>query len=341
MSEQYISSDFLEGLVVWQKSPDDEPIIVDGEEGIPYFSPNGRPRLAITKDGQLIDSVSIDITAKKVTSDDEVERQNGQFHVGSWGNNTPRLMIEREVLKEAISYSAKLRKIGWTDERMDFELNSHALCWADSHITVPSVATIRARNRLSPHRYKIPRLALAAYVEYHKIGFQKGFMAHLKGKSEEEISCALMRIALDIALLNPCLGEVWGRVYTRQGMRKKAPPPSTLEITLESLLDRLVYLEAQAVNHDNSEEWFGDEIASLERSINLIQQDIEFEKQMKLRQVDAVQAAKALLTAAGIPCKTNIEDEPWALFVAKAWSVIPSYIVSAAKILKKSRTEVR
>jgi hypothetical protein len=50
MSDQYISSDFLEGLVVWQQSPDDEPIIVNEEEGIPYFSPNGRPRLAITKD---------------------------------------------------------------------------------------------------------------------------------------------------------------------------------------------------------------------------------------------------------------------------------------------------
>ncbi|WP_182935745.1 hypothetical protein [Aeromonas caviae] len=46
MNDQYINSDFLEGLVVWQKSPDDNPIIFDGEEGIPYFSPNGRPRLA-------------------------------------------------------------------------------------------------------------------------------------------------------------------------------------------------------------------------------------------------------------------------------------------------------
>lgn len=330
MSEQYISSDFLEGLVVWQKSPDDEPIIVNGEEGIPYFSPNGCPRLAITIDGQLIDSVSIDLAAKKARPDDEAESQNDPYHIGSWENKAPRLTIKREVAKEAISYSAKLRKIGWTDEWMDLELNSHALRWADSHITAPSVATIRARNRLSPHRYKIPRLALAAYIEYHKIGFQKGFMAHMKGKSEEEISCALVRIALDIALLNPCLGEVWGRVYTRQGMRKKAPPPSTLEITLESLLDRLVYLEAQAVNHDNSEEWFGDEIASLERSINLIQQDIEFEKQMKLRQVDAVQAAKALLIEIGIPCKANKAEEAWALFVAKAWGVISSHVISAA-----------
>ncbi|WP_447740622.1 hypothetical protein, partial [Aeromonas veronii] len=104
MSDQYINSDFLEGLVVWQKSPDDEPIIVDGEEGIPYFSPNGRPRLAITKDGQLIDSVSIDITAKKVTSDDEVGRQNDQCHIGCWENKTPRLMVTRKAIKRAMGY---------------------------------------------------------------------------------------------------------------------------------------------------------------------------------------------------------------------------------------------
>ncbi|WP_270793545.1 MULTISPECIES: hypothetical protein [unclassified Aeromonas] len=55
MSGQYISSDFLEGLVVWQKSPDDEPIIVDGEEGIPYFSPNGRPRLQCCSDKHFFD----------------------------------------------------------------------------------------------------------------------------------------------------------------------------------------------------------------------------------------------------------------------------------------------
>ena len=219
MSERYISSDFLEGLVVWQKSPDDEPIIVDGEEGIPYFSPNGHPRLAIVKNGQILDSVSIDITIKKVTAEDEVSSQNNQCHIGSWENNTPRLMIKREVVREAISYSASLRKIGWTDERMNFELNSLALSFADSYPTAPSVVSIiRDRNWLSPHRYQIPRLALAAYMEYlERIGFQKGFMAQVKGKNEEEISYAFMRIALDIALLNPCLGEAWARgigIYT-------------------------------------------------------------------------------------------------------------------------------
>lgn len=340
MSDQYINSDFLEGLVVWQQSPDDEPIIVDGEEGIPYFSPNGRPRLAITKDGQLIDSVSIDITAKKVTSDDEVERQNDQCHIGSWENKTPRLTIKREVAKEAISYSAKLRKIGWTDELLNFELNALELRWADSDITAPSVATIRARNRLSPHRYKIPRLAVAAYIEYHKIGFQKGFMAQVTGKSEEEISYALVRLALDIALLNPCLGKVWGRGYTRQGMRNKDLPLSDSEITLEYLEDLIQHLHAQTASEGGFESLYIDDIASLERSIKLIKEDTELQNQMKESQLDAVQAAKVLLTASGIPCRTNKEDEPWARFVAEAWGVIPSYIVSAAKILKKSRTEV-
>ncbi|WP_139127903.1 hypothetical protein [Aeromonas caviae] len=68
--------------------------------------------MAITKDGQLIDSVSIDITAKKVTSDDEVERQNDQYHIGSWENKTPRLTIKREVAKEAISYREGANKRG-------------------------------------------------------------------------------------------------------------------------------------------------------------------------------------------------------------------------------------
>lgn len=103
MSERYINSDFLDGLVVWQKSPEDEPITVNGEEGIPYFSPNGRPRLAIIKNGQILDAVSIDITIKKVTSDDEVGSQNNQVHIDRWDNYTPRLMVKPGAVKRLLS----------------------------------------------------------------------------------------------------------------------------------------------------------------------------------------------------------------------------------------------
>lgn len=327
MSDQYISSDFLEGLVVWQKSPDDEPIIVNEEEGIPYFSPNGRPKLAITKDGQLLDSVSIDITAKKVTSDDEVESQNDQCHIGSWENKTPRLMVTRKAIKRAMGYSAKLRKIGWTDERLKLELSCLASA-ADQ-----PVAAICTRNRISPQRDDIPLLAVEAYEHYQGFGPRKGFKVPLKKINEGKLADTVMRLALYIALINPCLGRPWGKQYTRQGQRSSERPKTALEMTLESLEDRLTDLFCQKECNDFHDEWYGDEISSLEVSIESIRRDIQIEATNRMAQPDAVKAAKIKLMALGIECETKTIAQEWTQFIAKAWGVIPSNVVSAAKLI--------
>ncbi|WP_323935732.1 hypothetical protein [Aeromonas caviae] len=325
MSGQYISSDFLEGLVVWQKSPDDEPIIVDGEEGIPYFSPNGRPRLAIIKDGQLIDSVSIDITVKKVTSDDEVVRQNDQCHVGSWENKTPRLMVTRKVVKRAIRYNTTLRQLGWTDERLKLELSCLAQSLTGDSATNQPVAAICTRNSISPQQDDIPFLAVEAYEHYQGFGSRKGFKAPLKQINERELADTVMRLALYIALLNPCLGRPWGKQYTRQGQRPNERPKTPLEMTLESLEDRLTDLFCQ------NDEWYRDEILSLEISIASIRRDIQIEEIHRMAQPDAVKAAKIKLMALGIECETKTIAQEWTQFIAKAWGVIPSNVVSAAK----------
>ncbi|ATL94025.1 hypothetical protein CK911_15290 [Aeromonas sp. CU5] len=331
MSDQYINSDFLEGLVVWQKSPDDEPIIVNEEEGIPYFSPNGRPRLAITKDGQLIDSVSIDITAKKVTSDDEVERQNDQCHIGSWENKTPRLMVTRKAIKRAMGYSAKLRKIGWTDERLKLELSCLAQRVTDPSAADQLVAAICTRNRISPQQDDIPLLAVEAYEHYQGFGPRKGFKVPLKKINEGELADTVMRLALYIALINPCLGRPWGKQYTRQGHRSSERPKTALEMTLESLEDRLTDLFCQQECNDLHDEWYRDEISSLEISIASIRRDIQIEAINRMAQPDAVKAAKIKLMALGIECETKTMAQEWTQFIAKAWGVTPSNVVSAAK----------
>lgn len=331
MSDQYINSDFLEGLVVWQQSPDDEPIIVDGEEGIPYFSPNGRPRLAITKDGQLIDCVSIDITAKKVTSDDEVDRQNDQCHIGWWENKTPRLVVTRKAVKKAIWYSAKLRQIGWTDERLKLELSCLAQSVIDDCSAGQPVAAICTRNRISPQQDDIPLLAMEAYEHYQGFGPRKGFKVSLKKINAGELADTVMRLAIYIALINPCLGRPWGRQYTRQGQRSSERPKTALEMTLESLEDRLTDLFCQKECNDFNDEWYGDEISSLEVSIASIRRDIQIEAINRMSQPDAVKAAKTKLIALGIECETKTIEQEWTQFIAKAWGVTPSNVVSAAK----------
>ncbi len=335
MSNQYISSDFLEGLVVWQKSPEDEPIIVDGEEGIPYFSPNGRPRLAITKDGQLIDVVSIDITTKKVTSDDEVGDQNDQCHIESWENNTPRLMVKRKTIKRAIGYSAKLRKIGWTDERLKLELRCLAQGITDLRDSDPLVAAICTQNMISPQQDDIPMLAVEAYGHYLVFGPRKGFKVPLKKINESERADTVMRLALYIALINPCLGRPWGKHYTRQGHRCTARPKSALEVMLEFLEDRLTRLFSEKECNEFYEEWHRDEVSGLEHSIESIRRDITLEEINRRVQPDAVNAAKAKLTKIGIKCESNNRDSEWAQFVAEAWGVTSSQVISAADKLKK------
>ncbi|MCJ2367331.1 hypothetical protein [Aeromonas dhakensis] len=333
MSDQYVSSDFLDGIVVWQKAPHDEPIIVDGEEGMPYFSPDGHCMLAILKEGQFIDSISIDITTQKVTSNDDTS-QKDMHSLGEWGNHTPRLVVNKSVVMRAMRYRAKLRQIGWTDNRLHFEFSQVANTIGSSKETAPIAAMISARNFLSKFKNDIPMLAISAYECFKTFGprkwFRKRIMDRMKDNGEEDVAASVMKLALHIGLLNPCLGEHWEKGYTRQGMRNHKQPPSALEITLESLLERLAHIEAQEDYHDDYDEWFGDDIAALEKAIALVQQDIEFDKLMKRRQVDAVQAVKAHLTEMGLPCNKNNMEEEWAQFVAAAWGVIPSQVISAA-----------
>ncbi len=159
MSEQYLGRDFLAGLVVWQKSPKDDPIIVDGEEGIPYFSPNGRPKLAILKNGQLIDAISIDIITKKVTSYDDIRHQNNQHGFRYWGNKTLGLWVNETVVIRAMRNRAKLRQIGWNDERLQVELSVLLISMTYSKTSDQFLATVSRRNWMSNQRDDISILA--------------------------------------------------------------------------------------------------------------------------------------------------------------------------------------
>lgn len=155
--------------------------------------------------------------SQKVTSDDEVERQNDQCHIGWWENKTPRLVVTRKAVKKAIWYSAKLRKIGWTDERLKLELSCLAQSVIDDSSAGQPVAAICTRNRISPQQDDIPLLAMEAYEHYQGFGPRKGFKVQLKKINAGALADTVMRLALYIALINPCLGRPWGKQYTRQG----------------------------------------------------------------------------------------------------------------------------
>lgn len=194
MSEQYLGRDFLAGLVVWQKSPKDDPIIVDGEEGIPYFSPNGRPKLAILKNGQLIDAISIDIITKKVTSYDDIRHQNNQHGFRYWGNKTLGLWVNETVVIRAMRNRAKLRQIGWNDERLQVELSVLLISMTYSKTSDQFLATVSRRNWMSNQRDDISILAIGAYGLYQGFSPRKGFKAPMKGKNEGEIADTVMRL---------------------------------------------------------------------------------------------------------------------------------------------------
>jgi hypothetical protein len=56
-------------------------------------------------------------------------------------------------------------------------------------------------------------------------------------------------------------------------------------------------------------------------------------------QINAIHAAKVKLTAMGISCGTNTIEKEWTHFVATAWGVTPSQVVSAAKALKRRESQ--
>ncbi|MGC5428825.1 hypothetical protein, partial [Aeromonas veronii] len=115
--------------------------------------------------------------------------------------------------------------------------------------------------------------------------------------------------------------------------RSSERPKTALEMTLESLEERLTDLFCQKECNDFNDEWYGDEISSLEVSIASIRRDIQIEAINRMSQPDAVKAAKTKLMALGIECETKTTAQEWTQFIAKAWGVIPSNVVSAAKLI--------
>ena len=318
-------SDFFDGLVVWQKLPNDEPIIVNGEEGIPYYAPNGLSKLAIFSNERLIDSIPIENWKVNLSG-----RKQNYYSYGDETTGAAVRPIDRRFCRKAMTVRHRMRSLGWDDESVQYEMAASTNEILSSKISSDELKEMVSQRVLFKYQYDIETYSLAAYEYYSNLKERVRLKADLKNGGDSGV----IKLALFIALINPCLGERWRGDYKQQGVRPSFAKKSEAQKVLVWLRNRLDELNFYASDSNVFKELYEDETYSLKKTISLIEKEIKTEEAVKYLQVHAVQAVKAKLLSMGIACRKNENDQPWCNFVARAWGVESAQIVSVAKKLK-------
>jgi len=301
------------------------------------------------KDGLVIDSISIDITKKTIL---DTVSQNRDHVFDFWDDGSSRLIANPSIIKRAMRNRTTLLKAGWSYENAVFVLLSTVDDLDnDKHPSgnlVDFIGYIGNKNVGAGKQYYIISQAVEAYEL-----FMEAFDAKKRLKMREKfpsgncVESEVMYLAIFTALMNPCVDKQWESKYNRQGARSRHRPPNRLTEVFELLQEQknellhelsLIENEGEYGDPDEYEDLRG-EITTVNSMLEILEVKIESKIIEENVQIDAIDAAKTLLAFSGIPCGTNTIEQEWAQFVATAWGVTPSQVVSAAKALKKRESQ--
>ena len=337
--------DFLmEGIVVWQIAPDEEPVILNGEIGIPYILPDGGNWLAIMKDGQVIDSISIDITKR---SNKDVIVKTLVHNFDFWDDGSERLIANPSAVKKAMRNRAVILSSGWSYESawdVLFSVVDKATNNDDSDALIKAISYLGGKNIDAVNEFYILSQAAEAYELYMtEFDSKKRIKQQANSTTGIRESFEVMYLSLLISLINPCANWQWENEYNRQGARSQDMPQNRLTVTIEVLQEkvdnllRALYL-METLDGCNDPEEIEDvrsEIAAVQKALEILTEENNYIIIKRKFYILAIKTAKALITLWRIPCGTNTVEQEWTKFVATAWEVTPSQVVSAAKALKK------
>lgn len=343
-----MTHDLMKEIVVWQKAPDESAFIFDGEEGVPYFLSDGTCHLAIVQDGQIIDSVRMDITRLAMNGSFDKSRDH-KFDL--WDDGSLRLIANRNTVKKTMRNRATFKKAGWSNELILLTLMSFSYKLNESGPEDEFLRHLFNKN-LNVDRYPyIVAQAAAAYEFYLKV------FSPPKNRSiqvESDIHSDAIEMALYISLLNPCVDSPWLNVYNQQGVRSNSNSSCELTIMLEGLKNRMrdVLDNAHYVKKDSTdlvhkfivqdddgynEVWR--KFDALVIVTEMLEEEHEANIEKRNVQINAIQAAKEKFSSMGISCGTNTIEKEWTHLLAIAWRVTPSQVVSAARALKKRESQ--
>ena len=343
----YMVSNLMEEIVVWQIAPNEDHVILNGEVGIPYISLDGSNWLAIMRDGMVIDSISIDITKSTIVG---VISQNRNHAFDFWDDGSDRLIANPNIVKKAMRNRATLLDAGWS-----YEFALHILLLvveeATKHTSDPfnrTISYIGEKNIEIGMQYYILSRAVEAY-ELYMNEFDSKRRLKLQAKKATDVceSFEMMNLAILIALINPCVDRQWEYIYNRQGARSQDMSQNRLTETMNVLqekldkLSRALYLMESVIEcHDDEEcEIVRSEIMAVQKTLEIFENDNNYNAIKGNVYIAALKAAKAMLTFSSVPCGTNTIEQEWTKFVATAWEVTPSQVVSAAKALKRLESQ--
>ncbi|MFM1700382.1 hypothetical protein ACJ5ZS_04870 [Aeromonas salmonicida] len=342
-------TELMKEIVVWQITPNEECISLNGEVGIPYISSDGSNWLAIMSNGLIVDSLSLDITKKTIV---DIVNQRHTHAFGSWPDGSNRLIASPSIVKRAMRNRAILLNEGWSYEFALYMLLSTVDDTTDHEYYSENITEfinyIGCKNINAGKEHYILSQAVKAYELYmNEFGSKK----RLKWQSKKIYgvceSADVICLSVTIALINPCVDRRWENKYNQQGGRHQHISNDRLMVTFGVLQEKkdklhheLYVMEVENECNDPEDyEHIRSELMIIHTMLEILEEDIDTKVIEKNVQIDAIDAAKLLLTFSGVPCGTNTIDQEWAKFVATAWEVTPSQIVSAAKALKKRESQ--
>lgn len=342
----------MKEIVVWQKAPDDRAFIVDDEEGLPYILSDGTYHLAIVKDGQIIDSVPMNIIKPAM---------DGKFNplhdhrIEFWDDGSFRLIANHSVVKKIMLNRSLFKKAGWFNELILLTLMSFVEN-LDTSVPESEFLNYIGNKNLNSYRYPyIVAQAAAAYEFYlNVVASKKHCGIKVKNNTNSDNNGDAIRLSLYISLLNPCVDGPWESLYNQQGVRGNNSSSCELTIMLEGLKYRMYDVLDNGYNVKNglngltygfigpdddnyNEIWR--KFDALVVVTDMLEEEYKSNIEGRNVQINAIHAAKVKLTSMGISCGTNTIEKEWTHFVATAWGVTPSQIVSAAKALKRRESQ--
>jgi hypothetical protein len=345
-------NNLMKEIVVWQKTPDDRAFIFDNEEGLPYILSDGTYHLAIVKDGKIIDSVPMNIIKPAIYGEfDPLHSHRIDF----WDDGSFRLIANHSIVKKIMHNRVLFRKAGWSNELILLTL---MLFVESSDTSTPESEFLNYIGNKNLNVYRYPYIvaqAAAAYEFYlNFFASKKHCGIKVKSNTDSDVRDDAIRLALYISLLNPCVDGPWKSLYNQQGVRGNNSSSCELTIMLEGLKSRMHDELSNLYNVKNGLTGleFGfigpddDKYNPVWRKYDaliIVTDMLEEEHQANIEgrnvQINAIHAAKVKLTAMGISCGTNTIEKEWTHFVATAWGVTPSQVVSAAKALKRRESQ--
>lgn len=282
----------------------------------------------------------------------DIVNQSRGHTLGSWPDGSTRLIASPSIVKRAMRNRSTLLSEGWSyefalymllstvDDTVDHEYSSETLTEFINYIGCKNINARKQHYMLSQ--------AVKAYELYmNEFDLKKRLKWQSNNTSDFCESVDIICLAVTIALINPCVDSRWGNEYNQQGVRHQYISSDRLMVTLEVLRekrDKLYHeLHVEEVENECNDpdeyEYIRSELMIIHTMLDILEVDIDAKAINKNVQIDAIDAAKLLLTFYGIPCGTNTMDQEWVKLVATAWEATTSQVVSVARASKRRESQ--